>query len=54
MRGNLSWGTLAGVVGVPIGILYVLYKVFTYRNRVQLKGKVVLITGASSGVGKGR
>ncbi|KAL5018945.1 hypothetical protein ScPMuIL_004667 [Solemya velum] len=52
MRGNVSWTTLAGVVGVPLGILCVLYKVFTYRSRVKLKDKVVLITGATSGVGK--
>lgn len=39
-------------VGIPIGLLYLLYYLNSIRKRQDVKGKVVLITGAASGLGR--
>lgn len=50
MSDILSWNNLL-LLGVPVSLVVILYKLFS-RKTVRLKEKVVLITGASSGIGE--
>ena len=51
----MSWQTyLAAAIGVPVGVLYIVDWFLSLHRSVSVTGKVVLITGASSGLGKGR
>ena len=51
----MSWATvLAAAIGVPVSVLYIVDWILSLHRTVSVTGKVVLITGASSGLGKGR
>ncbi|XP_046369942.2 dehydrogenase/reductase SDR family member 7B-like [Haliotis rufescens] len=50
--GKISWEVIGSIVGAPIGLLCLLYIVWGYRKKTLVKDKVVLITGATSGLGK--
>lgn len=44
--------SLLTAIGGTAGLLYIIYWFLTNRKKTDLKGKVVLITGANSGLGK--
>ncbi|XP_045213601.2 dehydrogenase/reductase SDR family member 7B-like [Mercenaria mercenaria] len=48
----MTMETLLAAVGGTAGLLYVIYWLLTNRRKTDVTGKVVLITGASSGLGK--
>lgn len=49
----MSWATvLAAAIGVPVSVLYIVDWILSLHRTVSVTGKVVLITGASSGLGK--
>lgn len=48
----MSWQAVTAVIGVPVGLLYLTDWVLSLHKRMSVHGKVVLITGASSGLGK--
>ncbi|KAK3090927.1 hypothetical protein FSP39_015788 [Pinctada imbricata] len=48
----MDFNQLCSFFGCPLGLLYLLYIGLSHRSRKLLKGKVVLITGASSGLGE--
>lgn len=49
----MSWEKILTIIGCPLGLLYILKIIKSHRKKQNLKGKVVLITGANSGLGKG-
>lgn len=49
----MSWEKILTIIGCPLGLLYILKIILSHRRKQNLKGKVVLITGANSGLGKG-
>lgn len=48
----MSWQQILTIIGCPLGLLYILKIILSHRRKQSLKGKVVLITGANSGLGK--
>lgn len=48
----MSWQQILTIIGCPLGLLYILKIILSHRRKQILKGKVVLITGANSGLGK--
>lgn len=48
----MSWQKILTIIGCPLGLLYILKIILSHRRKQNLKGKVVLITGANSGLGK--
>lgn len=51
MSDNTSLWT---VIGLPLGLLSLIGYLYRRRQKVHVKNKVVLITGASSGLGEGK
>lgn len=49
----MVYQTLVSLLGGTAGILCLIYLLLGRRKKVKLVGKVVLITGANSGLGKG-
>ena len=50
---TVSWQTVSGTL-VSVGLLYfILTQLLRRRKKADIRGKVVLITGASSGLGEG-
>ena len=50
---TVSWQTVSGTL-VSVGLLYfILTQLLRQRKKADIRGKVVLITGASSGLGEG-
>ncbi|XP_062601737.1 dehydrogenase/reductase SDR family protein 7-like [Saccostrea cucullata] len=48
----MTWSQICSFIGCPLGLLYILNIFLSHKKRKNLKGKVVLITGANSGLGK--
>ncbi|XP_063443695.1 dehydrogenase/reductase SDR family member 7B-like isoform X3 [Mytilus trossulus] len=48
----MSLTTIGSYIGFPLGFLVFLYMMISYKKRKNIQGKVVLITGANSGLGK--
>ena len=49
----MSWQTVVAALGCPVGLLYLIDWLLSLHKRVNVAGKVVLITGANSGLGRG-
>lgn len=45
--------SLLSLVGGTAGLLCLIYFLLSKKRKVRLEGKVVLVTGANSGLGKG-
>ena len=50
----MTFDSVLVAAGGTAGLLYVIYWLLNNRKKTDVKGKVVLITGASSGLGKGK
>ncbi|CAG2199603.1 DHRS7B [Mytilus edulis] len=48
----MSLNTIGSYIGFPLGFLVFLYMMMSYKKKKNIQGKVVLITGANSGLGK--
>lgn len=48
----MSWQTVVAALGCPVGLLYLIDWLLSLHKRVNVAGKVVLITGANSGLGR--
>ena len=46
--------TVAAAIGLPVSLLYLIDYLLSLHRRVDVRGKAVLITGASSGLGRGK
>ena len=54
-RLTMDWRlTVAAAIGLPVSFLYLIDFLLSLHRRVDVRGKVVLITGASSGLGRGK
>ena len=54
-RLTMDWRlTVAAAIGLPVSLLYLIDYLLSLHRRVDVRGKVVLITGASSGLGRGK
>lgn len=49
----MSIESILTAVGGVTGLVYLIYWLLTNRKKTDVTGKVVLVTGANSGLGKG-
>lgn len=49
---NLHWSTVCSFIGAPVGLACILYVLLSHKKKKDVRGKVVLITGATSGLGE--
>lgn len=48
----MSWQAAIAALGIPVGLLYLVDWLLSLHKKVSVHGKVVLITGANSGLGR--
>lgn len=53
MTTGTPWHVIGSFIGAPVGLLVLLHVIRKYGKKKDIRGKVVFITGASSGLGEG-
>ncbi|KAL3877684.1 hypothetical protein ACJMK2_035353 [Sinanodonta woodiana] len=49
---DMGFEVMGSIIGTSLGLLYLIHILSLRKKRIELKGKVVLITGTTSGLGK--